>query len=459
MVRVGGHGKQQSETKTRTRWLLALVLVVAGLTRVGWALNVASDVDRVTTNDTASYVDSSRALIEDWRFNERAGSDTPMYIRTPGYPAFLALSSMIVGESVRRLSAFQALVSLISVWLVFILARELFDDITGLVAATIASFEPLLFWSSGVLMTESLNGLLLLTAAVAFNVALRPPWGRPVQWIAPGLSLAAATMVRPTTYFLPLLIFPIVALIGRRRQVKVRTLILSIGAASLPILILVGGWQVRNHVQVDSWRLSGIEALNIYSYRAAGIAAEEAGRPLPEVRDEFLAHFGRPRSGEPVGPYYDQMYQTGLEIVIDHPLTLAIISARGFTSETFGVASTIFPYLGIGESPALLAVARTSVGLYWVLVLFGAAALLRTPGRQRAPALLSALVVVYVLAISAGPEAYSRFRAPVAPIMCVFAAGGVALLMRFVQRQRAKATPAVASLMPTGERSADASPP
>ena len=79
---------------------------------------------------------------------------------------------------------------------------------------------------------------------------------------------------------------------------------------------------MRNHLQVDSWRLSGIEALNVYSYRAAGIAAEETGRPLLDVRDELLADFGRPTPGEPVGPYYDRMYQTGLEIVIDHPRTL-----------------------------------------------------------------------------------------------------------------------------------------
>ena len=120
---------------------------------------------------------------------------------------------------------------------------------------------------------------------------------------------------------------------------------------------------------------------------------------------------------------------------------------------------TIFPYLGIGESPVLLAVARTSVVFYWGLVLLGAAVLLRTPGRQRAPAAVAALLVVYVLAISAGPEAYSRFRAPVAPIMCVFAAGGVLLIIRFFQRQRAKPTQEVASSMPPLEQSGDATPP
>ena len=385
-----------------------MLLVFAAVTRVGWAIHVGSDTERITTNDTASYVEPAKALVDDQRFNEGPDSDAPAYLRTPGYPSYLAVSSLLVGDSARRLSGFQALFSVVTIGLVFVLARQLYDETVGMTAAALAAFEPLLFWASGALMTETLHGMLLMAVALTSVSALRQPWGRSAQWCAVGLAVASATMVRPVTYYFPILLLPSLLFIGLRRRIAARQLVTGIAMVTLPVVVVVGGWQVRNQLRVESWRLSGIEAVNMYEYRAAGITAETTNRPFVEVRDEFRADFGEPTPGEPVGPYYDRMYRAGTDIVLDDPTTLAIVSAKGFTSEAFGVATTIFPYLGIEETPVLLAISRATVvrGLgrridrHWPL--------LRSPGWRRAPVALSALLIGYVLAVSAGPEAYSR---------------------------------------------------
>jgi hypothetical protein len=38
---------------------------------------------------------------------------------------------------------------------------------------------------------------------------------------------------------------------------------------------------------------------------------------------------------------------------------------------------------------------------------------------------LLVLTATYVIVVSSGPEAYSRFRAPIMPLLCVIAAGGL----------------------------------
>ncbi len=52
-------------------------------------------------------------------------------------------------------------------------------------------------------------------------------------------------------------------------------------------------------------------------------------------------------------------------------------------------------------------------------------------GRIRIPALwLLAATVAYLVVISGGPEAYSRFRVPVTPLLGVLAAAGLAAWRR-----------------------------
>jgi len=54
----------------------------------------------------------------------------------------------------------------------------------------------------------------------------------------------------------------------------------------------------------------------------------------------------------------------------------------------------------------------------------GILALLKHRGFWNADIALLVLTGAYVILVSSGPEAYSRFRMPVMPIFCILAAGG-----------------------------------
>jgi hypothetical protein len=95
-------------------------VVFAVVTRAGWVLHV--DVHRLTSNDSASYLASARAIADHARFFESRSSVVPMFVRTPGYPLFLAGLSVVVGDSVRALAV--AVVSPDRVVENFVVARQ-----------------------------------------------------------------------------------------------------------------------------------------------------------------------------------------------------------------------------------------------------------------------------------------------------------------------------------------------
>ena len=104
-----------------------------------------------------------------------------------------------------------------------------------------------------------------------------------------------------------------------------------------------------------------------------------------------------------------------------------MVAAKGLVSEISGVASTVFPYIGIRESPILLLAARISALTAWLVAVAGCWLGLRNR-RTRGPTVAMLTITLFVLGISAGPEAYSRFRAPVTPFLCILCASAIVFL-------------------------------
>ena len=98
------------------------------------------------------------------------------------------------------------------------------------------------------------------------------------------------------------------------------------------------------------------------------------------------------------------------------------------------------PRRSLGDTPtalssygpaSLVAVALCAAQLLTVYVAAGAGMLfnLRGEGRQRTKAAiaLAVILIVYFVLLSAGPQAYSRFRVPMMPLLALCAAGSVEL--------------------------------
>ena len=412
---------------------LCIVLLFAVVTRLGWVLHIR-DVDPAATRspDTPSYVQPARALVHRGAFDTAPGTHDPIYLRTPGYPTLIG-AVFVVDESETLVLVLQVLASCLTVLLAYWIAARLWGATVGVVAAALVALEPLQFVASGTLLTESVWSLaLLVVAALGFRVFTAGPLR--LQWcILLGAAVAVATLIRPTTYYFP--VFVTALLLVRVRRYGLRKLVAGIAVFLVPVVVLVGGWQVRNHVDAGSWRFSGIEGLNLYWFRGADTFAQHQGITIAAARKHLPRDIGSnpyvcsdAYHCDPTRPgvFYDDLYARGFSLVTTYPVETVEGAARGLAREAFGPGTeTVAYYLDVADSGPLKLALAGALLCFYVALGCGLVVLLRHPDGRGMAHVFALGTAAYVLLVSAGPEGYARLRGPVMPILALYAALGV----------------------------------
>jgi 4-amino-4-deoxy-L-arabinose transferase-like glycosyltransferase len=428
-----------ARTSVRQRLALVVILLACVVGRGAYVVHVAHhDKYDAYGGDTVSYLLPAKALVHDHRFHHNVHSPVPEFLRTPGYPAFLAGVDDALGTSVATLLLVQVLVSTATVLLVFLLGARLWSPTVGLLAAAFVALEPSQWLSAARILSECLDTLLLVVAALAGVVVFRrdrPGLGWPLLF---GGALAAATMVRPVTYYLPLVVLALFAVRAVRHPHARRATIAAAATFMVPVVVVLAGWQLRNHAEVGSWRLSGVEGKNLLQFRASGVLADARGVPVDAARADLYAQLDRTlarssaRGNARIGARYDTMYRQGLHVLTTHPASTLKETVLGLGAELAGVRLTLDSLsLSALTVPALLL-----VYLAYALAIYAFVRIVQAR-RHLAAHLVVVVTAAYVLVASAGPEAFGgrgeRFRAPIMPLLLLYAAAGAVDLVRRVR--------------------------
>jgi 4-amino-4-deoxy-L-arabinose transferase-like glycosyltransferase len=424
--------------------LLAAILICCVVGRGAHVLYLAHSHDIVTTvGDTPTYLGPAKELLDHGRFDSATPPGQPEYLRTPGYPVFIAAVYRIFGESNTAVLLAQVLLSALTVFLAYLLAARMWSVPIGLLAALFTALDPVQNATSSTILTESLAALLLIVVAAVGFEAFRQQRPRPGSWALLGSAIAIATLVRPVTYYLPLLVVLLLVVRHARRRDRWLNLAKVTAAFMLPLVVLLGGWQLRNHERVDSWRISGIEAKNLYLFRAAGAVARSSGKTFAVTQHEMRQAFG-PVGTESQGSYYGRMYRTGLHIVASHPVDAFVDTINGLRSELFSVRPKSFAFLGFRPGSAITDVAVVLLVAFYAVCAYGMVLVVRRRRDLLAHAFVAG-IAFYVLLASAGPEALGergeRFRAPIIPILILYAARGAWELYASARARRWKWSP------------------
>jgi hypothetical protein len=408
-------------------------------------------------SDTDSYLEPGRNLLLHGRF---FADGVPDLVRTPGYPLFLAIASL-GGFPVA--AAANVILSVFSVILVWKLGRAVFGDRRiALIAAWLFAFEPESIIHAGVLLSDTLFLALFLLVLERLTAFLHR---RNLSALAmAGLCLAAATFVRPITYYLPVALaaglFLALARVPNLRWKAPAVLLLCV----LPWL---AAWQIRNRMETGYGGFSSAREINLYFQLAAGVASSVEHRPFLEVRKELGYSGFAGNSGQSyLFPAYlaahpeQAGWNQGQRLAFMRSEAAFIISAhygiylRSSLLSLF--RSTVIPseryfdhllYPGVTEyasSPAYEEQRRSAVLPAWqgaretveraifsivLLGLYGFAVRgIFCRGADKACLWLLLGTSLYLLAVTgaaAEPGGNSRYRLPVMPAVCILAAAGL----------------------------------
>jgi 4-amino-4-deoxy-L-arabinose transferase-like glycosyltransferase len=220
--RVSGMLKVENWNERVWFWLVSGIAVLA---RLGlWAVYPLTP-----NNDSPTYVQLAKNILT-------KGFSTYNATRTPGYPAFLALTGDWAYFA-------QLLLGLLTTWLFFYLGWKLSGRAWfGALAALIHTLNFGQLFFEATLLTETLTTF-LVTAAFAGAIALateKPAFFRFTLYaFLAGLAAALAGMVRPLFAFLPFLLSSFYFLLS---NLPLQKRIICFLTAILPALVIFGWW-------------------------------------------------------------------------------------------------------------------------------------------------------------------------------------------------------------------------
>lgn len=349
------------------RWA-AVVFLVALIARMAFVvLQLRTGLLDITFEaaDSALY----RALAESLVHGNYALESGPTAYVTPGYPAFLALLS-VVGSSTLAVGMAQSVVGALSAVLAGDIARRLGGIPAAWAAGLFAALYPhLVFWT-GYVLTETLYTgmvLLLLWMLARLVDSNLPRW---TLGLSTGVVAAAAALVRPVVFGFALVIAGAASVAPRWRR---------LGLAGIAGLLLVmGPWTVRNALVLGAPVVTSTESgVVLWQGNSPGATGGSRGYvdgldfdPLPQL--DHLPEADR-----------DAVYRReALAWMAEHPGRVAALAPRktwNMWRPTYEGASRLNSLVTWATYPALLVAAalglwrtrRISVGrLLWVFLAY-----------------------------------------------------------------------------------------
>jgi len=432
------------------RWPLAAMLIGATirLALMG-AAYLCTGTQIMTQGDTASYLEPGHNLILHGRY---VSGGLPEIDRTPGYPLFTMLSGMTF-DNVLLAILVQIAVSMLSLLLIWKIAERIFPNHgAGKAAAWLYALEPVSVLYTIRLMPETLFILLLL--AMIDRLLSFYKTGKLSTLTVSGLLLAAATYVRPVSYYLVFsLALALVVTAPRSRGLRWKAPALLL-VSVLPWLAL---WQLRNKMETGYSGFSSIVEQNLYFYQSAEVVAEIDHISLGEEQkrlgypDEISYFAVHPEQKSwSAAQRLQFMHTQSLRILANHRALYLKTHVAGVAVVAFTPCATellqllnLYPQdeemphriLNEGILHSFVRVLKIHPGVtatmaffevtLLVLYAFALYGIIRGRGKRISLFLLIG-VSLYFLLISGGAQAVGRYRLPIMPEICLLAGGGFA---------------------------------
>jgi 4-amino-4-deoxy-L-arabinose transferase-like glycosyltransferase len=197
--------------------------------------------ERIYWFDGFRYDSLARNLVEGRGYTTENNVATSF--RAPGYPFFLALIYLIFGHSFLAVRIVQALLDLVTMFLIFNIGKLLFEKKVAITSILIYAIYPLLLYSVSTFFPATLfTFLLALVFYLTLNVKQNPSI---FKFIALGVIIGLSILTVPTvSAMIPFLLFWIIL---SRKEKNFRS-VLSIVVIISAMVMTMTPWLIRNYV-------------------------------------------------------------------------------------------------------------------------------------------------------------------------------------------------------------------
>jgi len=405
-------------------WKIYLALFVFALAlRLGYLSQIrAIPFFDTPVGDAASYdAWAQRIANGDW-----LGSET--FYQAPAYPYLLGVLYAMFGRDLLLVRIVQAVFGALACVFVAMAGRQFVDRKTGVIAGVIlAMYAPAIYYD-GLIQKASLGMLLLCALLWRLGAAHRNPRGW--RWVVTGLVLGLLSLTRENALILaPVLALWILIAYRRSSSLKRRSIwtaafVAGVGLTLVPVAI-------RNRTVGGEWAITTVQAgPNFYIGNHQGATGMYTplvpGHESPPFERADAKRLAEQALDKPLtdGEVSDYWFGRSWEFIRDNPTAwlkliwgkfLLTINAYEISDvEGYNVYRAFSPLLG-------------ALGFVFHFGLLLPAAVLgvwfTAPNiRRHAPlivvgaTLFLSIVAFYVL---------GRYRFPLAPIVCIFAAAGI----------------------------------
>ncbi len=233
------------ETK-RTKIILALIIgifTLIGIFSVFYYGNslLLGSLEKFN-NDDVKYIRSAWTLLDTGKFTYQNPANPTVYIM-PGLTFLLSFFMLFFGKlsGIVAFKLFQVILQALSIYLLFLITRKLFNSKIGLIACLIDFFYTTELYTANLVLTESTFKFLLLLLIYITLLALEKK--HLSLYLLGGIVWTAAIYFRPTIGAFPLIIL----ILWIKEKYSWREIIKYTVSVLLVFIALMSPWWIRNY--------------------------------------------------------------------------------------------------------------------------------------------------------------------------------------------------------------------
>lgn len=443
--------------------LLVLIVILIYIPAFFFSRNMASIQEKsgetallpIYGSDSQGYVSLAENLLNNGNFGHDKGLIETF--RTPGFPLLLAAWRSVFSDY-RLYPILQIIFVLVSSVLIYEIARSVISWKAGVAASLLFIIDPNTVYHAMVVLSEISYTLLLIFAL--YLIVAKPKLFIPLEFAA-GLMLGFAALVRPVSFYLPLLFISYFVVLGAKRFFSWRKVMISSLLLFVSYCAVLTPWLLRNYSVSGVFDISSVPALNLFNYTIPQFLAYKNGTSAEFESEKLYAKAGiMPEDADELSNSSIMKKIAGSHIW-DNPFSFtlfyAVKSVPFFVSSGVGnIQYTLSEIRGVPDasysinmtslilsgrfSEAFAEMKRNSVETVEQLILLLACilALFALANKARRLDIILLLMVIVYFAGVTNVASNARLRIPVSPLIYILAIVGLFNLGGIIKRLRSK---------------------